>query len=374
MKVLHCPEIVGGNAQQLSRSERDLGIHSQSIVFKQTQYLYLADRVMLAGDAGRLRLEFARWQLLFMALFFDVIHYNFGQSIMPMGIHFRDEKILRYSLFIRILIHIYTHAIEMFDVKLLKFFKKKIFVTFQGDDIRQGDFCRKNFEITFANEVSDSYYTLSSDQVKRKRILEFSKYADQIYALNPDLLYLLDRRARFLPYSHINLNQWQVISGSQNKIPVVLHAPSNRDVKGTKYILRAVDSLREKGLQFEFVLIEGMSNSEARKHYERADILVDQLLAGWYGGLAVELMALGKPVISFIREQDLKFVPELMRLNLPIINANPSSIEDILEEWILKDRGELNKRGMKSRLFVEAWHDPNTVAKIVIHQYGFICK
>jgi hypothetical protein len=41
------------------------------------------------------------------------------------------------------------------------------------------------------------------------------------------------------------------------------------------------------------------------------------LFAGWYGGLAVELMALGKPVLAYIREEDLSFVDPQMRYELP---------------------------------------------------------
>ena len=75
------------------------------------------------------------------------------------------------------------------------------------------------------------------------------------------------------------------------------HAPSHRAVKGTNLIIDALNSLKKKGFSFELVLIEGLSNSEARKKYETVDVLVDQLFAGWYGGLAVEAMALGKPVL-----------------------------------------------------------------------------
>ena len=74
-------------------------------------------------------------------------------------------------------------------------------------------------------------------------------------------------------------------------------------------------------LDFEFILIEGLSHSEARHLYQTADLLVDQLFVGWYGGLAVECMALGKPVICYIREEDLAFLPAQMRQDLPIINA-----------------------------------------------------
>ncbi len=375
MKVLHCPEIVGGNSQQLAKAERELGVESKSIVFKQTYYLYSADEVLLSQNAGRLRLEFSRWKLLFKAFFFDVIHYNFGQSIMPMGIHFRDERIANYPLAIRFFIHCYTHALEMFDVRLLKFFNKKIVVTFQGDDIRQGDYCRNNFEITFATHVSQNYYTHRSDLIKRRKVAKFNKFADRVYSLNPDLLYLLDSSAKFLPYSHISLDEWRISAATSNKIPVVLHAPSNREVKGTQFLLDAVKNLKKKGLEFEFILIEGMSNAEAREHYERADILVDQLLAGWYGGLAVELMALGKPVISYIRDQDLAFIPQEMRCELPIINANPTNIEDILGSWIANQKAALIERGLQSRAYVEKWHDPRKIAKEVCRDgYGAILK
>ena len=86
------------------------------------------------------------------------------------------------------------------------------------------------------------------------------------------------------------------------------HAPSDRKTKGTQLIIDALDSLNQSGYRFEFILIEGLSNEEARKKYETIDVLVDQLFAGWYGGLAVEAMALGKPVLVYLREEDFKFV------------------------------------------------------------------
>ncbi|RME84127.1 MAG: glycosyltransferase, partial [Caldilineae bacterium] len=81
--------------------------------------------------------------------------------------------------------------------------------------------------------------------------------------------------------------------------PVVLHAPTHRGAKGTHVVIEAVRRLREvDGVDFEFQLVENLRHTEARQLYERADLLIDQLYAGWYGGLDVELMALGKPVIA----------------------------------------------------------------------------
>src|SRR5262249_48350106 len=101
---------------------------------------------------------------------------------------------------------------------------------------------------------------------------------------------------------------------------------------------------------------------EALDAYARADILVDQLLLGWYGGAAVECMALGKPVICYIREDDLKFIPEEMRQELPIIHASSATIYAVLKEWLTVRRHELPALGRRCRAYVERWHDPLKIA------------
>lgn len=374
MRVLHCPEIVGGHAQQLARAERELGIDSKSIAFRQNYFRYETDEVLIPDRAGRMRLEIARWKLLWRALSFDVIHYNFGQSIMPSAIHYRDGRLSGYPLIVRLFFHAYSHVLELLDVRLLKWVGKAIVVTYQGDDARQGDFCRQHFPITFATEVGEGYYDPVADEMKRRRITKFSRLADRIFALNPDLLHVLPGEARFCPYAHIDLRKWAAVGSgaSQTATPVVLHAPSHQGVKGTRFILDAVERLKSEGILFEFVLVEGMTNAEARKQYERADLLIDQLLAGWYGGVAVELMALGKPVVSYLREEDLKFIPPDMRNDIPIINATPETIYEVLRYWLADGKSRLREVGSRSRIYVEKWHDPLKIAARMKGEYECI--
>jgi glycosyltransferase involved in cell wall biosynthesis len=103
--------------------------------------------------------------------------------------------------------------------------------------------------------------------------------------------------------------------------------------------------------------------------YQRADLIVDQLLAGWYGGFAVEAMALGKPVICYIREEDLKFVPARMAEELPLINAKPDSVYLVLKDWLSARKKDLPRQGTLSRQFVERWHDPEIIARDVASDY-----
>ena len=133
--------------------------------------------------------------------------------------------------------------------------------------------------------------------------------------------------------------------------------------------MRALDSLKEKGYSFELELVEGVSNDEARRRYETVDVLVDQLYAGWYGGLAVELMALGKPVLVYLREDDLRFIPSGMKEELPFVRVTPDTIEEGLRTVLDMPRSDLLALAKKSRAFVERWHDPLSIARGIKADY-----
>lgn len=375
LRVLHSPRSVGGNPQGLACAERELGLDSTAVIFEQNYFQYKADEVLLPNGANPLTVTVKRWQLLARALRdFDIIHFNFGQSFMAGKVAADAEAVRRYPVPVRWLYQSYTQLLELRDLPLLKRLGKGIVVTYQGDDARQGDFTRANFAINMANEVEYGYYSPASDQHKRWRIARFAAYADRIFALNPDLLHVLPPQAQFLPYSHIDLREWTPVytAGVAPKKPVVLHAPSHRGAKGTRFVLDAMARLQQEGVELEFILVEGLSHAEARKLYAQADLLIDQVLAGWYGGLAVELMALGKPVMCYIREEDLKFIPAQMRTELPIINTTPATLYDTLKLWLTTRQPELATVGQRSRRYVENWHDPLKIAARMQTEYETI--
>ena len=57
-------------------------------------------------------------------------------------------------------------------------------------------------------------------------------------------------------------------------------------------------------------IVEGLRHDEALEHYRDADIVVDQLNAGWYGLFAIECMALGKPVVTFLHDEAVRRTEE----------------------------------------------------------------
>lgn len=372
LRVLHCPMVVGGNPQGLARAERELGLESWSVAFQAASYVgQQVDEVLVDDHSHRIIFEAKKWGLLWRAIRnYDVIHFNFGKSILPPRL--ADSAASQYPGWMNRLYHLYARLLDMNDLYLLSKLGKGILVTFQGDDARQGDFSLANFEISIASEVSPNYY--SSDASKRWIISKFDRYADRIFYLNPDLAHVLSPQATFMPYGHLDLRDWQALPMNEAglKKPTLIHAPSHRQVKGTKYVLEAVKRLQQEGVEFEFVLVEGLSHHEARRLYERADILVDQLFAGWYGGLAVELMALGRPVMCYIREGDLQYIPPQMREELPIINVTPTTFYTVLKEWLTERKHEFPELGRRSRAYVEKWHDPLKIATMLKNEYETI--
>lgn len=373
IRVLHCPKMVGGCPQQLARAEREVGlVESLSVAFDRRQFDYEGDEVLFADSDNLVVREIKRWRLLWRAIRkFDIVHFNFGQSIMPIWVPPSARPNIKLHWSTRLAYCCYARLFELRDLPLLKLAGKGIFVTFQGDDARQGDYCSDNFEISPAGEVEPGYYSAEFDAHKRKRIAIFARYADRIFSANPDLLNVLPANARFMPYPQVDLRQWQIVptSDDQPDVPTVVHAPSHRGVKGTRFILDAVARLKDEGIGLNFILVEGLTRSQARRIYERADLLIDQLLCGWYGGLAVELMALGKPVLCYIRKSDLKFIPEQMQTDLPIIEATPSTIYDVLKQWLTVRKNELSHVGRRGRAYVEKWHDPLKIAAQLKSEY-----
>lgn len=364
IRVLHCPDIIGGNPSALARAERELGLDSRAVAFRNTVFSYPIDETLLKASDGMAAYASAMVRLFFKAMRYDFIHYNFGRTIFP-----THSMMLPKNGFLSSIGRPILALLRMIDLPILHALGKGIAVTFQGDDARQGDYSLENFEISIAESVGTDYYTPESDIGKRRNIVAFDRYADLIYYTNPDLAQVLPRRAKFMPYAHVDIRSWNVVPSRNRVRPLVVHAPSHRGVKGTNVVLQTVELLQKEGVDFDLQVVEGLPNHEARKIYEEADLLIDQLYAGWYGGLAVELMALGKPVICYIREADLKFIPKKMREDLPIINATTETLRHVLKEWLTVRKDELLPLGARSRTYVESWHDPLKIAAQLCDDY-----
>jgi len=141
----------------------------------------------------------------------------------------------------------------------------------------------------------------------------------------------------------------------------IFHAPNHRGLKGTEFIVEAVNQLVEEGLKVELVLIEKMQNHELLELLRNeADILVDQLLFG-YGLNAIEGMALGLPVVTNLENEEYtRAFRRYSYLNeCPAVSGTPESILDVLRVLIAKP--DLRKQlGLANRKYAEKYHSEKT--------------
>jgi hypothetical protein len=162
-------------------------------------------------------------------------------------------------------------------------------------------------------------------------------------------------------YTNIDTNKNRDNSNSLR----ILHAPNHRNLKGTQYIIDAVLDLRNEGLDVELILAERKSNQEILKLIKNVDLIVDQLVIGWYAMFAIEGMLARKPVICFLRQDliDLYKVTGLISSNdPPIINSNPLSFKNDLRE-IVRDKRILKEYGQRGFDYVKKYHSLEAVGR-----------
>ena len=352
MKVLHLPTAIGGMPWGLAQGERKIGLHSEVLVLFENWFQYPADRIIFRRSQKSILKRVLSVLNLLKELHqvrnnFDVFHFNFGSSL----IDFR---------------RLHLHLI---DLPLFKN-KGKIVVTYNGCDARQKypTIQRVPFSACHHEDCYDGICKNGiRDEMKRIRIAKFDKYANAIFAVNPDLFYFLPNRTIFLPYAIADWDEIETLPYQKiDRRLKIVHSPTNRVAKGSEMIIQSLERLKKKyGNSIEVILVEGLPYLKARKIYAEANLAIDQILIGWYGGFAVEMMKMGKPILSFIRKEDLKFIPEEMAKDCQeaLVWVEPERLDERLSE-LVENPNLLLKYREAGLDYVYKWHGPSRIGRI----------
>jgi glycosyltransferase involved in cell wall biosynthesis len=204
-------------------------------------------------------------------------------------------------------------------------------------------------------------------EVVEERVALFGRFADFLMA--GDSLY-----EPILPRADLSLHTVPVDTESlvpreplSRDVPVIVHAPNHRNVKGTAYLLDAVDHLRARGFAYELRLIEGVPRHEALRLYVDADIVADQFIIGAFGIFALEGMALGKPVLTYLDETHL----QRPVYSHPLVNTTPENMLEVLA--VLHAVPELRVRiGNASRASVVRYQSFDALAQVWTRVYRHV--
>jgi glycosyltransferase involved in cell wall biosynthesis len=305
MRVTHSPVNIAGIPWENVQALRRKGVDAQLVVFERGKLHPEADWSLDRNGnlARKLATQFAAFAKL--APQTDIFHFYFGLTLIPKSIQF----------------------------PLLRALRKKSIYHYLGTDIRG----------------------------KTPAELAYGKRADAEIVGSYDA-------QRWVPEAHVippglDLRPFTPVLPSDNPRPLVVHAPSNREKKGTARVLDVLEQL-----PVDVDIVEGVPHEEARARYARADIVVDQLQAGWHGVFALESMALGKPVVTYLKPDVVEKSAEGYGIRIPIVTATADTLADALRPLI--EQPALRREiGTAGRAYVEQVHDIERVADRLLDLY-----
>lgn len=315
---------IGGQMQLLAEAFRRKGYEAQSVAFNQNYQKFNNDKVLAKkGITG----ELLRIPFFLSALFkYDIFYFFWGISLV---------SIWRF---------------HRLDLPILKLFGKRIIVHFRGTDVVNIQYYENLAAPYLGTKINTSIPLSRPDQLAS--IKKWEKYADHILVSTPDLFWVSPRA--ILSPQIIEYNEWakrRKETPNSNDILKIVHAPTRRQAKGTEFIIHAIEQLISEGLPVELILLEKLPHSEIPNILAQCDIGIDQLLHGWYGKVSVELMALGNPVICYIKEDYKQYAPKL-----PIITATPHTLKSVLRQ-LINDETLRKKKGESGIEYAYQHHD-----------------
>jgi hypothetical protein len=151
----------------------------------------------------------------------------------------------------------------------------------------------------------------------------------------------------------------------ENKVLRVGHSPTRRTAKGTADIIEAVSRMR-RHLNFEFLLIEGVSHSRCMELKTTCDIGIDQIgnYAGTgYGRSGLEFLALGIPTITEIPDEYEKLLPDQ-----PFVKATRNNFDEVLSR-LLRDPQLRKKKRKEGMEWVRHFPNPRRIISEIYREY-----
>ncbi len=323
MKILHAPNNIVNIPFLISKATEKLGYTCNTMTINKYHYNDVSDYIMFTGRTKIEKLELYRKMKLVSFMTYAIMKYDIFQF------HTRVSLLPNH-----------------FDADLIFKLKKKYFIYHHGSDV-----------------IGNQNYL---------KHVPHSKNANKIFISTPDLFDFTPKSSILIPQAidcnhleKIKTNKKNYNKGSSDSF-VITHAINREGAynhKGSEIILKAIESLKKKGLKINFKFFIGENHETVLKEIAKSDLHIDQMKIGWHGTISAEAMALGTPSACYIR-------PDLEKYskNLPIIRLNKSNISQTIENLIL-DGDKRKNISQKGIAYAMETHNAPVIAKKLLNLY-----
>jgi glycosyltransferase involved in cell wall biosynthesis len=307
VRVLHLPVNLAGTGWAHVNALRRKGVDARLLVFRPQRWRPDEYDINLNLPRNAFwRGQLIQWRALARYLpQTDVFHFYFGNTLVPRSL----------------------------NMPILRAARKKSVMHFLGDDIRGKSLAELEYRKKFDRWLVGSYAA--------------TRWVPDAEVVPPGL----------------DLREYEPVPPVERARPLVVHAPSDPEKKGTRHVVAACERL-----PVDLDVVHGVPHEEAVERFKRADIVVDQMHYLWHGVFAIECMAYGKPVVTHLDAEAVEKTENAFGRKVPVVSAGPDDLEAKLRPLV--DSFELRKRlGEEGRAYVEQVHDIDKVADRFIEIY-----
>jgi glycosyltransferase involved in cell wall biosynthesis len=347
VKVLHLPYNVGSQISVTTRALRAIGVKARGLIARSgTDLIHSHDGLEQVPKPPPLprswswaRQNARRYSAVMTAIAWaDILHWHYGELMLTNG---RD---LRWA----------------------RFLGKPGLVEFWGTDIRIGEveaadnpWFAEHAPREYRADVSREHSLAVQTPFARAGFSCIVSDAAMRRYLEPGLfpqVHLIRQRVMLEEYA-------PMAPSADQRRPVIIHSPSNPKLKGTEFVLAAIEALRPR-FDFQFRLVHGVPRAEAMEILRGADLFIDQMIFGTHGLASLEAMAFAKPVVCYIKPSMQGQYPA----DLPIVNASPDNLTEVLA-GLLGSAERRREIGLAGRAYVEKHHDALSIARELVGVY-----
>lgn len=346
MRVLHLPVNIASQISITVRALRDVGVDARGLVLGSTIVQSPTGIQVFSLGSRKKPLQWITrrtawdYSVLYEIWRSDVIHWHFALPALPRAL----------------------------DLKWARWLGKPGIVEFWGSDIRVPEEDERDNPYYARRGPDYEYRSVESRALSYTRQECFAKHGVRAcLAIKPFSRYLKPGLFAKVYWSRgrVIMSEFQPrYPAPDNPHPILAHSPTAKVAKGTAAVLAAVETLKSQ-YDFEFRLIHNVPRAQALEMVQTCDIFLDQFVDGnGYGIAATEAMALGKPVVCYIKPSAVPLWP----MDIPVINANQDNLAQMLEP-LLQSAQLRYEIGKRSRVYAEEHHDAHKYAQWLVTVY-----
>ena len=258
--------------------------------------------------------------------------------------------------------HLYdTSFLRHRELPLLKLFRRRVIYIFCGSDDRptylDGGLMERDASIDAC---------IASVRAKKRMLRRIERYADVVIT-NPSHGLLHERP--FVSFPIVGIPRVVAAEPAPPRPSgrlKIIHAPSHPVAKGTAIVRATLDRLRQIGYDFDYEIVQGVSNQELRERLRTCDFVVDQVWGDTpMDGLVADAALFGKPAV--IGGYGWEEFRRLLRDDTlpPSERCDPEELERAIVR-LLTDADHRRSLGAEARRFVvERWQAATVAQRLI---------